>query len=100
MPLAAILVGIAMIGLVFSAVFFAAAYYSIGRLIEPRRRSIVSGVVAAIASVIFILSRNGDGDVAMLLDPRIWAALIPWLLGIALWAWRTHVADLREVVQQ
>lgn len=96
----AILVALPIFALVSSAVYYAAAYFTVGRLVSARVRAIVSAVIAAIVWIAFALlelsglvTARGPAPTSALESMLAFAI---FLAGLMLWTWRTHASDARE----
>lgn len=100
MAIAGTLLAVALFGLINSAIFFAIAYFCVNKWLEPDRRSKVAGLLAFVLAVAFIIANNTHVALKDWLNPLALAALVPWLLGLGFWTWRTHAADMRDAAGQ
>jgi hypothetical protein len=99
MPFPAIVFAIAMAALLQSALVFGVVYFTIGRLFGTGRRAIGSAVIAIIAAAVLTPWQFAQQDDEA---PGISQAILAIAIqasGIALWAWRTHVADQRGLAE-
>ena len=95
MYLVAAIVGIATVGILASAAVYAAVYFTIGRLFAPSGRAIMSGLISAFAVIAYFVPQVPGLTWVPIMPPADLVLTGIYLIGIALWTWRTKAGGRR-----